>query len=364
MIEAIALAFGLAMDATAMAAVRGLNGSRREAVLLPLLFGVFQAGMAALGWALGAWGGKYIEAWDHWIAAGLLFLIGGKFLVDAWRDLRTGEREDDEEVPPRANLLVLFGLALATSIDAAAAGITLPLLSVSPVTALGLIGGVTFACAFVGFAAGRSAGRHLGGKLSILGGVLLIAIGVRILVEHTLGEEPPVPATTASDSADAPSPPRRTTTSLDAAALAELATLEIPGWTKHVATTEGRLEVSYTRAGHTVTVSVAPCFDCPPMDLEAWRAKEPALQLLVPAEHRDQPGTRWELGAIELGGEPLVFTYHHAGGTGAYALYWNDGTNQIRAVVEAPAEPPGEPSSREELSELARTFVRAFTDRW
>lgn len=177
MFEAVALAFGLAMDATAMAAVRGMAAPRREAVILPLLFGGFQAGLAGLGWALGAWGGHYIEAWDHWIAFALLVGIGLKMLVDAWRGT-------DPDAPLRTEAMVLVGLALATSIDAAAAGITLPLIPVSPWLALVLIGGVTAVCSAIGFVAGRTAGRWLGGKLTALGGLILIAIGVRLLLAH------------------------------------------------------------------------------------------------------------------------------------------------------------------------------------
>jgi len=176
-LEAIALAIGLAMDATAMAAVRGLTADRREALILPVLFGVFQAGMAALGWGLGAWGGPYLEAWDHWIAFVLLAGIGVKMLVDAWRGTAADEA-------PKTGAVVLLGLAVATSIDAAAAGISLPLIPVSPWLALALIGGVTFACSAIGFLVGRTAGRWLGGKLTLVGGLILIGIGVRILVQH------------------------------------------------------------------------------------------------------------------------------------------------------------------------------------
>ncbi len=177
MLEAVALAIGLAMDATAMAAVRGLTADRREALILPLLFGVFQAGMAALGWALGAWGGPYLEAWDHWIAFVLLVGIGVKMLADVWRGT-------DADEPPKSGALVLVGLAIATSIDAAAAGITLPLIPVTPWLALALIGGVTLVLSALGFVIGRTAGRWLGGKLTLLGGLILIGIGVRILVQH------------------------------------------------------------------------------------------------------------------------------------------------------------------------------------
>jgi putative Mn2+ efflux pump MntP len=175
--EAIALAFGLAMDATAVAAARGVKTRRGEALALPLLFGVFQAGMAALGWMLGAWGGRYLEAWDHWIAFGLLVGIGVKMLYDAWRG-------GDEEEDARTGLGVFLVLALATSIDAAAAGITLPLLSVAPWVALALIGGVTFACSAIGHRLGRTAGHHLGSKLEVFGALMLIGLGVRVLVQH------------------------------------------------------------------------------------------------------------------------------------------------------------------------------------
>ena len=174
--EAIALAFGLAMDATAIAAARGLSRQRGEIVILPLLFGLFQAGMAALGWILGEAGGSYIAAFDHWVAAGLLFLVGGKLIYDGIRD------EEGEEYRTGIGTYVL--LAFATSIDAAAAGITLPMLAVSPLLALVLIGAVTVGCSAIGYRLGRAMGKQLEGKLEIVGGLVLIGLGVRVLVQH------------------------------------------------------------------------------------------------------------------------------------------------------------------------------------
>jgi manganese efflux pump family protein len=173
---AIALSLGLAMDATAVAAARGLARRRGEVVILPALFGAFQAGMAAIGWGLGAWGGKYVEAFDHWIAFGLLVLIGGKMLYEAWHG------EDAEE--DKAGLGVYLVLSLATSIDAAAAGITLPLMPVSPAIAIVLIGTITAACSAIGYVAGRAVGDKLGSGLEVVGGLVLIGLGVRVLVEH------------------------------------------------------------------------------------------------------------------------------------------------------------------------------------
>jgi manganese efflux pump family protein len=175
--QAIALSLGLAMDATAVSAARGLGKhNARDLVVLPLLFGGFQSGMAALGWLAGAFAGRYIAAYDHWVAFGLLLLIGGKMIVEA---VRGG---DDEPVQP-ASAMLYIGLALATSIDAAAAGITLPLVPVAPWLALVLIGGITAACSAAGYLAGRAVGHKLGSSLEVLGGVVLIAIGINMLIQ-------------------------------------------------------------------------------------------------------------------------------------------------------------------------------------
>ncbi|HEY5951048.1 MAG TPA: manganese efflux pump MntP family protein [Kofleriaceae bacterium] len=175
MLSAIALAFGLAMDATAVCAARALGArNARELVILPLLFGLFQSGMASLGWLGGRAVGQYIAAWDHWVAFGLLVLIGGKMFYEAWRG-------EDSEPTPGTPLLYL-GLAVATSIDAAAAGLTLHLLDTPPWLSLLLIGGVTVACSALGYAVGRALGHKVGSKLAALGGLVLIGIGIDILI--------------------------------------------------------------------------------------------------------------------------------------------------------------------------------------
>jgi len=178
---AIALAFGLAMDATAVSAARGLAAQPRELVVLPLLFGSFQAGMAAIGWLAGRWAGPYIARWDHWVAFGLLVAIGGKMLFDGWRD-RAKDTADCAPAP--ASIMLYLGLAIATSIDAAAAGLTLPLVPVAPWIALALIGGITAACSAAGVLAGRVFGARFGPRLAMLGGLVLIGIGVRLLAHE------------------------------------------------------------------------------------------------------------------------------------------------------------------------------------
>jgi len=179
MLAAIALAFGLAMDATAVAATRGLLGRSRELVILPLLFGVFQGGMSALGWLGARAGGATFEAWDHWIAFGLLLGLGAKLLYEA---LTPGGPDDTPD--PRTGLFVLLGLAVATSIDAAAAGVTLPTLDVEVWVSLLLIGVITAVCSALGYVLGRRAGAAFGPRLEVVGGVVLIGLGVRVLIEH------------------------------------------------------------------------------------------------------------------------------------------------------------------------------------
>jgi manganese efflux pump family protein len=175
---AVALAFALAMDATAVSAARALavNATRRELVILPLVFGGFQSGMAALGWLGGESIGPYLAGWDRRIGCALLCAIGLKMIVDAVRD-------DDAAHTP-GTMMVYAGLGIATSIDAAAAGLTLPLVPVAPVVALVLIGGITAGCSVVGYLAGRAVGRRFGGHLGVLGGAVLIAIGIDLLIGH------------------------------------------------------------------------------------------------------------------------------------------------------------------------------------
>ena len=181
MLEALTLSIALAMDATAVAVARGLGAphvSRRDAALLPALFGGFQAGMAALGWLAGRWFGPAIEDWDHWIAFALLSAIGVKMIVGALR----GDDARDDTV--RGDLLTLLGLAIATSIDAAAAGITLPLIDAPPAIALAMIGAVTAILSAAGLYAGKRLGARFGARLEILGGLALIAIGAKLLFDH------------------------------------------------------------------------------------------------------------------------------------------------------------------------------------
>ncbi|MCK6574707.1 manganese efflux pump MntP family protein [Myxococcota bacterium] len=184
------LAIGLSMDAMAVAAARGLAAPvlrAKHVWLVALLFGGFQALMPALGHLLGTSVGDVVAAYDHWIAFVLLGGIGGKMLWEA----RGGDDDDDAPRPGATEadlfgLRVMFILAIATSIDAFAAGITLPLLAVPVPVSLAIIGLTTAVLSALGLFAGRRFGAHLGPRLDVLGGVVLIGLGAKILYEHTL----------------------------------------------------------------------------------------------------------------------------------------------------------------------------------
>lgn len=178
----LALALGLAMDATAAAAACGVAAPAvraRHYASVAAYFGGFQALMPLLGWRLAAWLGPVIEGWDHWIAFALLSGIGAKMIHGAWRGGVRAAGEGDGFGPK-----VMLGLAVATSIDAFAAGITLPLFEVPIAISIATIGVTTAAASAVGLAVGRRLGARLGRGLDALGGAVLIGLGVKILVEH------------------------------------------------------------------------------------------------------------------------------------------------------------------------------------
>lgn len=178
MFEVLLLAVGLAMDASAVAAARGAavrSLASRDFVLLPLLFGAFQAGMALLGW-LGASGAMHlIDRWDHYLAFALLVAVGGKMLLEAWR----GEEEEPDNL--KRSLTTDLSLALATSLDAAAAGVSLPSLAAPPALSLTVIGLVTAGLAAAAYVIGCRVGARLGRAATALGGLVLIGIAVRLL---------------------------------------------------------------------------------------------------------------------------------------------------------------------------------------
>lgn len=178
MIEALFLAVALAMDAFAVALTQGarFRPGIAGAAAIALTFGGFQAVMPLAGWGIGAFAFSFVEALDHWIAFALLTFLGVRMLGG-----HVGEDEAMHKLTGSA--LILAGIA--TSIDALAAGITLPTLEVSPMIAVALIGLVTAVMSAGGVALGRKAGDRWGVWAERVGGVILIALGCKILAEHT-----------------------------------------------------------------------------------------------------------------------------------------------------------------------------------
>jgi manganese efflux pump family protein len=171
------LGVALAMDAFAVALTQGARFRPRlgGALAIAATFGAFQAVMPLIGWGIGAVGLSYIEAASHWIAFGLLTFLGVRMLGG-----HVGEDEAARALTGRA--LVMAGLA--TSIDALAAGITLPTLDAAPLVAAALIGGITFVFSLAGVWLGRRAGDAFGPWAERAGGVILIALGCKIMAER------------------------------------------------------------------------------------------------------------------------------------------------------------------------------------
>jgi manganese efflux pump family protein len=177
------LAVGLAMDATAVAAARGVVVSEiraRHVLLVAGFFGGFQALMPIIGWVLGARLGPLVQTWDHWIAFVLLAFIGGKML---WEACGPADSEREAAVDHFA-LRSMLVLAVATSIDALAVGITLPMLNAPFALSVVTIGLVSAVLSAVGLFAGRRFGAMLGKRLDVVGGLVLIGLGLKILIEH------------------------------------------------------------------------------------------------------------------------------------------------------------------------------------
>ncbi len=177
------IAVGVSADAFAVALGKGLHMRKfnyRYAFIVAGAFGVFQAVMPLVGWLLATRFADYITEVDLWIAFGLLAGVGGKMLWEAF-----SSHEDDEQDTDSIDVRELLVLALATSIDALAVGISFALIPNIPIApAIVLIGVTTFVISFVGVVLGHRVGIRLGKPAEIAGGVILILIGLNILFEH------------------------------------------------------------------------------------------------------------------------------------------------------------------------------------
>ena len=180
LIELFLIAVGLSMDAFAVAVCKGLAMPKctfKKAAIVGLWFGGFQALMPAIGYVLGAQFQEAIASIDHWIAFVLLALIGGNMIHEALDN-------DEEEADASLNVKTMFLLAVATSIDALAIGITFAFLKVNIIPAVCFIGIVTFIISFAGVKIGNVFGARYKNKAEIVGGIILILLGLKILLEH------------------------------------------------------------------------------------------------------------------------------------------------------------------------------------
>ena len=179
----VLIALALAMDAFAVSISSGITVSRmriKHALLIASFFGVFQAFMPFIGWHAGQGIKVFVAGWDHWIAFFLLVAVGVRMIYEGCRAHGNEKRYDP------LNIYVLFVLSIATSIDALAVGLTLSFVHLSIVFPVLIIGAVTFVMSFIGTYVGAMFGHLLEKKVEIAAGLLLIGIGVKILVQHTL----------------------------------------------------------------------------------------------------------------------------------------------------------------------------------
>lgn len=187
--ELILMGVALAMDAFAVSVCRGLAMRRvniQHCLIIAAFFGGFQALMPFLGWLLGGTFAKYITSIDHWIAFFLLLYIGVKMMIDAIRERKEGLTAEELEPDASLDLKDLFLMAIATSIDALAVGITFSFLQVNIAEASFVIGIVTFGICVAGVFIGNLFGTRFKTPAQLAGGVILIVLGIRILVEGLL----------------------------------------------------------------------------------------------------------------------------------------------------------------------------------
>jgi putative Mn2+ efflux pump MntP len=183
LITVVLIALALAMDAFAVSLSTGVTMKKmhlRHAFRMAGFFGIFQAFMPIAGWSVGRFAADFIKAYDHWVAFVLLAAVGGKMIYEAiW-----GDKEAEEEKTDPHNIYILLTLAFATSIDAAAVGISLSFLNIAIIQPSVIIGIITFFVSLLGVWLGCRVGDIFGRKIEILGGIVLVGIGIKIVIEH------------------------------------------------------------------------------------------------------------------------------------------------------------------------------------
>ena len=182
-ITIVFIAFGLAMDAFAVSVASGFTIKKlkvHHALRIAIFFGAFQAIMPAVGWLAGLSLRNLISEFDHWIAFVLLAAIGGKMIYESFK-LESDKKQID---PLRPGVLLM--LSIATSIDALAVGVTFAFLNMAIIWPVAVIGLITFATSFMGVFIGDKFGHIFESKIEFIGGLILIAIGLKTLLQHLL----------------------------------------------------------------------------------------------------------------------------------------------------------------------------------
>ncbi len=176
----VGIAIGLSMDALAVSVANGamVQGLRfRQALRIAFFFGLFQAIMPLIGWAAGTTFNQYINRFDHWIAFGLLFIIGGRMVIESFSGAHAKVRNC-------LHFPTLLMMSLATSIDALAVGVSFAMLNEGIWYPILIIGVITFFVSMLGIRFGKSVGPLFGKRVEMIGGLVLIGIGFKILTEH------------------------------------------------------------------------------------------------------------------------------------------------------------------------------------
>lgn len=183
-IEILLIGIGLSMDAFAVALCKGLSMKKidiKAGIIIAAFFGVFQAGMPLIGYFVCARFEKYIASFDHWIAFGLLVFIGTKMLIDSIKD----RKKPDDEEEFRLKIGELIVLAIATSIDALAVGVSFACVGdINIFISVLIIGVTTLILSFLGVLIGNKFGAKFKTTAGIIGGIILILIGLKIIIEH------------------------------------------------------------------------------------------------------------------------------------------------------------------------------------
>jgi manganese efflux pump family protein len=181
LLAVIAIAVGLAMDTFAVSIVTGAAYKQlhiRHTLRMAGFFGGFQAFMPLVGYLAGLTARQYVSNYDHWFAFGILAAVGLKMIYESFKI------KEEKKTPNPANLAVVFALAVATSIDALAVGITLSLITHAIALAVIIIGVVTFGLSFAGVYIGKKFGHFFESGIEAIGGLVLIGLGIKIVLQH------------------------------------------------------------------------------------------------------------------------------------------------------------------------------------